>query len=309
MPTALAADLVPKLLGAHESHGAPPGAYLLSLPATFWPGSIALLFALGTAWRRRRRTPERFLLAWLLPTWIVFECLPTKLPHYVLPTFPALALLAARAVLAVPAHLQPSARHAIVRALAIGWALLTLTLGGAACGAALWLGDAMARGLAAVAVAITIVIAIGCLRRFWAGRVGSATCIALAGAVPLYAVLFAGVLPHLTPLWPSRAASAAIARAGADRPLAAAGYHEPSLVFLTRTDLALLDGGAAAEFLATHRDGLVLVSDAERPALVAAARRRGLELRTRWSSRALNYSRGAWIDLDLIDRRPATTER
>ena len=30
----------------------------------------------------------------VLPTWIVFELMPTKLPHYVLPTYPALALIA-----------------------------------------------------------------------------------------------------------------------------------------------------------------------------------------------------------------------
>jgi hypothetical protein len=36
----------------------------------------------------------KFLWAWLIPTWLVFEALPTKLAHYPMPTYPALALMA-----------------------------------------------------------------------------------------------------------------------------------------------------------------------------------------------------------------------
>src|SRR3546814_5065061 len=35
----------------------------------------------------------RFLLCWLLPTFVVFEAVATKLPHYTMPTYPALAIL------------------------------------------------------------------------------------------------------------------------------------------------------------------------------------------------------------------------
>jgi len=35
----------------------------------------------------------QFLLAWLIPSWIVFELVLTKLPHYVLPLYPAIAIL------------------------------------------------------------------------------------------------------------------------------------------------------------------------------------------------------------------------
>ena len=40
----------------------------------------------------------RFLLAWMVPAWILFELVVTKLPHYVLPLYPAIAILIARAV-------------------------------------------------------------------------------------------------------------------------------------------------------------------------------------------------------------------
>ena len=40
-----------------------------------------------------------FLFFWLVPTWLAFELVVTKFPHYILPTYPAIALLTARCVL------------------------------------------------------------------------------------------------------------------------------------------------------------------------------------------------------------------
>ena len=42
--------------------------------------------------------PWRFLLAWAIPTWLVFEIMPTKLAHYTMPAYPALALMAGAAI-------------------------------------------------------------------------------------------------------------------------------------------------------------------------------------------------------------------
>src|SRR5207253_1710278 len=47
----LGQDLWAKLVGAQESHGAPPLSYLLMGVATFWPGSVMLVPALVHAWR------------------------------------------------------------------------------------------------------------------------------------------------------------------------------------------------------------------------------------------------------------------
>jgi 4-amino-4-deoxy-L-arabinose transferase-like glycosyltransferase len=44
---AVKGDLLPKLVGGHESHGAPPGTYLVLSLATFWPASTFLWLALA----------------------------------------------------------------------------------------------------------------------------------------------------------------------------------------------------------------------------------------------------------------------
>ena len=49
-------------------------------------------------WAARREPGTRFLLAWIIPAWIVFEIVITKLPHYVLPLYPAIAILTAGAL-------------------------------------------------------------------------------------------------------------------------------------------------------------------------------------------------------------------
>jgi len=98
---AVRSDLLPKLISGQEGHGFPPGYFLLLMTGTLWPASFFVWHGLVWAWRNRREAPVIFCIAWVVPSWIVFELVPTKLPHYVLPLYPALALIAARAAFAL----------------------------------------------------------------------------------------------------------------------------------------------------------------------------------------------------------------
>lgn len=95
-------------VGSQEGHWGPPGFHTALLFALFFPGSLMVVDGLIRAWRRAwptraaggvRTSPrgaELFLLAWIVPTWLVFEIVTSKLAHYTLPMYPAVALLAAR---------------------------------------------------------------------------------------------------------------------------------------------------------------------------------------------------------------------
>src|SRR4051794_17995273 len=83
-------DLLAKIFHGQETHGAPPGYYLLLFWVTFWPAAPLPAVAAPAVWRHRREPMLRFLLAWVMPCWIVFELVMTKLPHYVLPLYPAI---------------------------------------------------------------------------------------------------------------------------------------------------------------------------------------------------------------------------
>src|SRR5208282_5923238 len=83
-----------KLAAGEESHGGFPGLHLLLLPLLVFPATIPVLGGLVAGWQARRGAAETFLLCWLIPAWLVFEAVPTKLPHYPLPLYPAVFLLA-----------------------------------------------------------------------------------------------------------------------------------------------------------------------------------------------------------------------
>src|SRR5260370_1342481 len=141
---ALGGDLLTKLVGARELHGAPPFSYLLLSVASFWPGSLILVPAMVHAWRRHELPVERFLLAWLVPSWVFLELVPTKLPHYVLPLFPALALLAA-AALADGIRLEAGTWARRLRLLVSGaWVVASLGLAMLLIGLPLRFGDHLA---------------------------------------------------------------------------------------------------------------------------------------------------------------------
>ncbi|HMB94495.1 MAG TPA: phospholipid carrier-dependent glycosyltransferase, partial [Tepidisphaeraceae bacterium] len=82
-----------------EGHKGPPGYYLLTIWLTFFPWCLLLPMTLLHAWRNRSSPQVRFALAAVIGPWIMFEIVATKLPHYLLPIFPALAFLTADALL------------------------------------------------------------------------------------------------------------------------------------------------------------------------------------------------------------------
>lgn len=84
---------------AHAHRGGSVFYYIPVFLAGFFPWSFALLFA-GVnrirGWKRLREPgagPRAFLLAWALVTFVFFSFSHSKLPAYVLPAIPALALL------------------------------------------------------------------------------------------------------------------------------------------------------------------------------------------------------------------------
>ena len=79
-----------------EEHGGFPGYYIAFSLVTFFPWSALVPAALLSAWSKRKSHPQfGFLLGWALGPLIVLEIIKTKLIHYYLPCFPALALLSA----------------------------------------------------------------------------------------------------------------------------------------------------------------------------------------------------------------------
>jgi 4-amino-4-deoxy-L-arabinose transferase-like glycosyltransferase len=73
----------------------------------------------------------RFLVAWVVPAWIILELLPTKLPHYPLPLYPALALLCGAAVMAGVRESRGFLDNIWVKLGALLWVIVAMALTGA----------------------------------------------------------------------------------------------------------------------------------------------------------------------------------
>ncbi|SDN08359.1 4-amino-4-deoxy-L-arabinose transferase [Methylobacterium phyllostachyos] len=269
---AIGHDMLGKVGGAAERHWGPPGAYTLAFFATFWPGAAFAAMSLPFAWRARREPAIAFLIAADLPAWLIFEAVPTKLPHYVLPLMPWLAILT---VLALSrGALDPRLRGARLTALLVPAIPVALTLGLCVVG---WRLDSHtipwpALPLLAAACAVAGLAWL----TFARGPVEGSAERALVLGVLASCLLGPAVLGVAQRSLPALKVSPRLAALRdrmpcADPAVASLGYREPSLVFLIGTGLALPpDGPAAREFLEAGGCRLLFVEARDRDDFNAA---------------------------------------
>ena len=300
--SAVGGDLAPKLAGGHERHGGAPGYHLLATPLLYFPAALLLPAALIVGWTRRAEPGVRFALAWLVPAWLVFELSPTKLVHYPMPLYGALAWLMAAALQ------QPLSKAG--RWAGAGVSVLS---GVVIAGAVVYLlaeygdpGDTTAAALAAaLAAAAGLAGAVLLVRR----SAGLALTIAGTLGVLAHAALAGLLIPRLEPLLLSPRAATALEQANlhpraglAPGPVEVAGYAEPSLVFLLGTGTGLGDAPEAVEAVALGRPALV--EESMRPTFEAALRARGVAARPVTTVDGFNYSNGDDTALTLYRREP-----
>ena len=106
-------DFAAKLAGGQESHGRRRAIILSCPPSPSGRASCSCCPPSGLAITRAKEPAIRFLLAWAGGWWLVCEAVPTKLPHYVLPAYPALAILTALWLLAAKEDALPLWRRVL----------------------------------------------------------------------------------------------------------------------------------------------------------------------------------------------------
>ncbi len=269
---AVGKDLADKVTGASEGHGGWPGYHLLHLPTHFFPATLFVVPALVLAWKNLTETPRehprglRFLIAWAAPTWLVFELLPTKLSHYILPAYPALALVCGWAIAELATGRRAPFSRLISGAVFLAGALL-LALVSSPLGVGLLQAEAAGdfrraaepeavlaswqAGAGWAALAAGLGAALGAVIALGLRRQALASLAAVASALMIGWHIRAVFLPSQTWLQPSVTARLALEHVCAvpgalgacpDRApdhVRSVGYAEPSLVFAlgTRTTI------------------------------------------------------------------------
>lgn len=244
-------DLIPKLISGQESHGLLPGFYLLIFIATFWPGSLLTGLALKNTWSKRNSdAASRFLLAGIIPVWLILEIIPTKLPHYIMPIYPALALLTADFICSD--NIKTQLQSLIARTGFILWAVVgtgitiipviimkiinsseTVTLTSVIC----------------ICTGILLILISLCL--IWLNKPFISLTTAILSTIIITINTLQITLPNMEKLWISKQLTEVIlpeikpgndnsnTNAEPDITIAAFDYHEPSLVFMLGKDIKL----------------------------------------------------------------------
>ena len=171
-----------------------------------------------------------------MPSWIVFELVITKLPHYVLPLYPAIAILITgvleQRMLTRKAWLMPGLSWwffapVILSVLVIVGSIMLIRK-----------PEFAAWPFAALAAIFGLIA-------WWMydeNRAERSLLNAFAASFFTAVTVYGIVLPALTPLFPSVELARALRGVECAQPrAAAAGYHEPSLVFMAGTSTLLTD--------------------------------------------------------------------
>lgn len=301
---ALGGDMFGKLREAQESHGAPPGYHAGLVWVLFWPAAALILPGLLELWRARATWQALFLFSWLIPAWFVFELSATKLPHYTLPLYPALAIIAARAVITPPENrsaLLQKTGAVVYGLVGIGAAALVLALPllyANELPGLLIFGGAGATAIASGFIAVW----------FWRGRRlrGALAAALLAG---LYVWLLMGVsMPSLSKLSISQQLSEVLESAERHpirdnvTPVALAGYNEPSAVFLLGSETRLTSGEAAAYYLLAGNVSAAIIERRHAEAFQMRLDEQQDKVRALAVIDGLNYSNGNTVSLTVYVR-------
>ena len=298
---AVRVDFLAKVKAGQESHGAPIGTYMFLLGLLIWPGCILLPRAVAQVPTLLAHAQSRFLVAWIVPFWLLIELIPTKLPHYPLPVFPALAVLLVCAV-EVPLPGDPKSgklRYKFQRYLVLAGEYTMLAISGVLAAVVLWAaithgGQTGGRAFSFAMISLALLAVVLWQGILWhrGGGIRPVAIILLVGVLFNFS-LISGLLPALSRLHVSTAIDLAITSLKLNPPaIAAAGFHEPSLVFLRGSDVLLLNGPEAALFLAEAPGGLAIVENRQREAFLAMAGQLGEELLPPYQISGFNVSKG-----------------
>ncbi|MDF2622114.1 MAG: glycosyl transferase family protein [Xanthobacteraceae bacterium] len=274
----------------YQGFNGPPGAYLLMFWGLFWPAAPLAALAVPMLWKARRIGSVRFLLAWVLPAWLLFELLPAKVPAYVGPTLPAIAILIA---LAVERGAMALGNTRLARLLWL-WPLI-----GAAIAVAALLGLAVfdhTTSLLAWPLLLigffALVTAAGAVRDY---GVEKASLVAIAGMLISGFGVMQLVLPQMQSFWISpRLVALAEHEPCAGRSggvlVGSAGYSEPSLALLLAQPPRFLDGAGAADFLKEGGCRVVFVERRQEARFARRAEALGLRIGRGAEVRGFQYN-------------------
>jgi 4-amino-4-deoxy-L-arabinose transferase-like glycosyltransferase len=294
--TSVSLDLRSRLITPAEGHWGPPGYFWLLFWVCFWPAAALMPPASRFAWITRADPKIFFLIAWLVPNWVLFEVILTKLPHYVLPLYPGVAIL-------IACMLEKGMRlDLLARSMGLLWPGIAIALSASILVLAFEF-DHFVSPLVFALIVVAVVAASYAALQLFREKVENALALALLTSIAMSGALY-GAIGGMKSFAVSRELVAASAKATCGVPrLASVGYHEPNLIFYGGTDIALASAGEAARFLQSESCRVVFVEARMGSAFAAQAQAHALDLKKIGDVKGFDYSNWRHVSFEVLTRR------
>ena len=308
-------DFGGKLVSAQEKHSGPPGYHLALIGLTMWPACLFLIPGLSYAILSVRRgrgdhsavtKAMRLCLVWVIPFWLMVEIMPTKLPHYTLPLFPALCIMIGAAIitlLQVKAFAKSRFFSGLLFLIA-GTALIAVLLFGAA-----------RYGPDTIAMPTYIITAMGgaailCAAfALWLGAIKTSLISSALSGLILSIGAYGYILPNLTDLRLSERIAQQLNMEDYSQ-LVSVSFTEPSLVYHTDKSVKLGERFNPLD-IAALKDGRVLLLDmksekdiALKKAILETTQAAQLCMNDDPLVSGFNYSKGKEVEIVKITANP-----
>ncbi|AFX98991.1 dolichyl-phosphate-mannose-mannosyltransferase family protein [Candidatus Endolissoclinum faulkneri L2] len=293
--------LLGKITRGDDHHGAPPGYHMLLFFLVFWPCSALGAGTAIFAWTRRISPDIRFLICWIGPTFVVFELVVTKLPHYTFPTYPAIAILTGL-FLTTGTNLVSVGKGFIVQKLfnfivilvSILLAIFPIIAEIYLAGGVTFLSiSAFSAGIILVILMVRFLIELSLQRLI---HLAVSVCI-------FYTLIFALVIPSLNRLWIAQSLYKLVfkERNCKNRQLVIAGFSEPSIVFVHGTNTKLSNAEGAADLLYNKQSTCIIaaIEHNQQEEFLAATAARFMQVKSIGEVCGLNYSHGDKVNITV----------
>ena len=245
----LVRENIGRFAAPRQGHTAPFWIYVPVLMLVFLPWSVFLI----RAWNSAPRAARRFLGAWFAIPFLVFSAAATKLPHYLLPVFPPLAILVGASW-----DEQLFLRRGLLRPLVL-LVVLSLALPAALLVLRYRRPDLLSSSVIVAAGSLAIGASAALLARAGAGSVFAI----LSGTTAVFALLLCGwSLPQLNPVRVVRPIGTLL-RERVAAPTYAYRFLEPGLLFYARRTIPRLDHPEEVARVASQESALAIVARRE----------------------------------------------
>ncbi len=295
--------VVGRALRPMEHHGGNPllylGYYIPVVIGGFFPWSLHLpgAFSALAGARVGGALGRRFFLAWIVPPFVLMTLAATKLPHYIVFIWPALALIVGGTLAGAHAGALTQRDRKWLRAGV--WFMGPLA---AAIGLGLVVGPWFVpvpglRGWGAAAGIVVLAMAAVAIREHLADRPQTSALALIAGMIAFQIPLQCGLLPAFEQIKISPALAREVnARTGPSVPVASFKYGEPTLNFYIGRHVEPLGSQGAVLEWAGQPGPRVLVIPRDRLDEIER-RSRPLPMEEIASVKGFNYSKGRELDV------------